>query len=109
MDKRNKVPLAKGYSLMDWNRLCLSGKDLAGTGGRMLQITPSELKKHRKKDDAWLALYGKVFNVTEYMDYHPGGTKTLLAGAGKDCTELFSRFFFILESTLRILVFNSCF
>ena len=88
--QRKKVPLAKGYSLMDWNRLCNSGKDLSGTGGAMLQVPMSEVRKHRKKDDAWLVLNGRVFNVTQYMDYHPGGVKTLMAGVGKDCTALFS-------------------
>ena len=27
--------------------------------------------------DAWLALEGKVYNVTAYMDYHPGGNHTV--------------------------------
>ena len=32
-NKRNKVALGKGFSLMDWIRLAKSGKDLAGVGG----------------------------------------------------------------------------
>ena len=88
---RQKVPLKKGYSLMDWNRLQNSGQDLAGTKGAMLQVTPTELRKHRKRDDCWMALNGRVFNVTAYMEYHPGGAKTLMSGAGKDATALFSK------------------
>merc|ERR1712137_982159 len=80
-----------GYSLMDWNRLQNSGQDLAGTKGAMLQVTPTELRKHRKRDDCWMALNGRVFNVTAYMEYHPGGAKTVMSGAGKDATALFSR------------------
>eukprot|EP00011_Vannellida_sp_DIVA3-517-6-12_P014906 CAMPEP_0114622172 /NCGR_PEP_ID=MMETSP0168-20121206/9605_1 /TAXON_ID=95228 ORGANISM="Vannella sp., Strain DIVA3 517/6/12" /NCGR_SAMPLE_ID=MMETSP0168 /ASSEMBLY_ACC=CAM_ASM_000044 /LENGTH=132 /DNA_ID=CAMNT_0001833389 /DNA_START=157 /DNA_END=551 /DNA_ORIENTATION=+ len=80
-----------GHTLMDWNRLCMSGNDLAGTGGYVLQVTMEELKKHRSQDDAWMALDGKVFNVTEYMDFHPGGVRKLMLGAGRDATRLFNR------------------
>lgn len=47
------------------------------------------LKRHNKKDDAWSAFYGKVYNITPYMDYHPGGVKDLLRVAGRDGTKLF--------------------
>ena len=92
--KREKVPLQKGFSLMDWNRLCLSGEDLSGTKGCLLRVTLSEVKKHNTIDDAWLVLNGRVFNVTKYMNYHPGGTQTLMRGVGRDCTRLFSNNFF---------------
>ena len=58
---------------MDWIRLTKSGKDLTGTGGKLIQVTKSELKKHNRRKDAWLALNGMVYNVTPYMDFHPGG------------------------------------
>jgi len=87
---RNKVALRPGFSLMDWIRLTKSGQDLAGTRGRMLSVTPSELRKHNKKSDAWMALNGKVYNVTSYMEYHPGGWDELMRGAGKDATKLFN-------------------
>jgi len=78
---RNKVALRPGYSLMDWIRLTKSGKDLAGTGGKILNVSPAELRKHNKRNDAWMALNGKVYNVTSYMDYHPGGWDELVRGA----------------------------
>ena len=44
---------------MDWIRLTKSGRDLAGTGGRIIEVTPTELRKHNKRSDAWMALNGK--------------------------------------------------
>lgn len=32
---------------------------------------------------------GIVFNVTRYMDFHPGGVGELMRGVGKDATKLF--------------------
>ena len=75
---RNKTALKPGFSLMDWIRLTKSGKDLAGTGGRMLQVTSKELAKHNLRNDCWMALNGIVYNVTAYMDFHPGNYESFL-------------------------------
>lgn len=32
---------------------------------------------------------GKVYNITPYLRFHPGGKEDLMKGAGKDCTILF--------------------
>ena len=54
-----------------------------------MRITPSMLKEHNKKDDAWSAFNGKVYNITPYLPYHPGGKKELMRVAGRDGTKLF--------------------
>lgn len=46
------------------------------------KITLEELAQHKTKDSAWLSLNGIVYDVTVYMNYHPGGT-ILLDGCGK--------------------------
>eukprot|EP00959_Pyramimonas_sp_CCMP1952_P304410 6370810-Pyramimonas_sp.AAC.1 len=51
-----------------------------------------EVKMHNKKDDAWMVLRGKVYNISPYLAYHPGGQKVLMAAAGKDGTALFDKF-----------------
>ncbi|KAK9308471.1 hypothetical protein QLX08_001624 [Tetragonisca angustula] len=86
---RNKTALAPGHSLMDWIRLGNSGADLTGVGGVPRIVTLSELATHNKKNDAWIAIRGIVFNVTQYMDFHPGGIDELMRGVGKDATKLF--------------------
>uniref|UniRef100_A0A1B6GQD8 Uncharacterized protein n=1 Tax=Cuerna arida TaxID=1464854 RepID=A0A1B6GQD8_9HEMI len=87
---RNKVGLKPGHSLMDWIRLGNSGNDLAGTGGAYLSVTKAQLAEHNKRDDAWLSIRGKVYNVTRYMDFHPGGPEELMKGAGTDATKMFN-------------------
>ncbi|XP_033153702.1 cytochrome b5 reductase 4 [Drosophila mauritiana] len=86
---RNKCALKPGYSLMNWIRLCNSGADLSGTGGRVVPVSRTELARHNKVDDAWMAIRGRVFNVTRYMDFHPGGVDELMRGVGRDATKLF--------------------
>lgn len=88
---RKKNPLARGYSLMDWMRFAKETVDLAGNKGIMRQITYEELAKHDKEDDCWMAVYNKVYNVTPYMKYHPGGVDELMKGAGKNATDLFNQ------------------
>lgn len=88
---RNKCALKPGHSLMDWIRLGSSGKDLTGVGPQSgkLSVTQAQLKQHDKITDAWLAIRGRVYNVTEYMSFHPGGPMELMKGVGQDATALF--------------------
>mmetsp|Transcript_8893 Transcript_8893/g.12233 ORF Transcript_8893/g.12233 Transcript_8893/m.12233 type:complete len:177 (-) Transcript_8893:59-589(-) len=86
---RHKVPLGPGHSLLDWMKLSNSGKDLSGTGGRLFKVPLSEVKKHKTEEDCWMVVRGKVYNVTPYLKFHPGGVDELMRGAGKDATKLF--------------------
>lgn len=36
-----------------------------------------------------MVLGGKVYNMTPYLPYHPGGEAEILKGAGRDGTRLF--------------------
>ncbi|EPQ52578.1 cytochrome b5 [Gloeophyllum trabeum ATCC 11539] len=86
--KREKVALAPGYGPLDWAKLKSSGQNLRGVD-MLLRVPPSELKKHNKLDDAWTAINGKVYNITRYLPFHPGGEKELMRVAGRDGTKLF--------------------
>jgi isopentenyl diphosphate isomerase/L-lactate dehydrogenase-like FMN-dependent dehydrogenase len=50
-----------------------------------LIITP--VAKHNSPEDCWVVLYGDVWDVTEFLPSHPGGTKIILKLAGRDATE----------------------
>ncbi|KAH9928397.1 cytochrome b5-like heme/steroid binding domain-containing protein [Fomitopsis serialis] len=87
--KRGKVALAPGHGPLDWANLKKSGQDLRGVD-TLLRVTPSMLKEHRTRDDAWSAFNGKVYNITPYLPYHPGGEKELMRVAGRDGSKLFA-------------------
>ena len=88
---RQKVALQPGFSPMDWAALKASGKDLRGGIAEMKRYTAADLLQHNKITDLWMAYRGKVYNVTPYVNYHPGGVNQLTRGAGKDATNLITR------------------
>ncbi|KAL1869732.1 hypothetical protein VTK73DRAFT_2940 [Phialemonium thermophilum] len=49
--------------------------------------TAEEVAKHTSPDSCWVVLYGNVYDVTEFLPSHPGGSKIILKLAGKDATE----------------------
>lgn len=48
------------------------------------------LSQHNTPGDAWSAFNSKVYNLTPYLRFHPGGEKELMRCAGRDGTKLFS-------------------
>lgn len=80
---RNKTALKPGFSLVGWIRLTGSGEDLTGLGGRIVNVSHQELAKHNTFDDCWMAVRGKVYNVTRYLEFHPGGAEQLMRGDEK--------------------------
>ncbi|KAJ5216802.1 hypothetical protein N7468_009810 [Penicillium chermesinum] len=47
----------------------------------------AEVAKHNTRESCWVILYGKVYDVTDFLSSHPGGAKIILKLAGKDATE----------------------
>ena len=89
---RRQVALTKGHSMMDWVRL---GKRMGGRlagASRGQPITPEMLAAHADPDgdEIWMSLRGRVYNITPYLDFHPGGRAELLRGAGIEATQLFN-------------------
>ncbi|CAN6449289.1 unnamed protein product [Victoria cruziana] len=58
-------------------------------GGDAKVFTLQEVSKHSNSDDCWLVIDGKVYDVTKFLDDHPGGGDVLLSATGKDATDDF--------------------
>lgn len=48
-----------------------------------------ECLKHNTEDSCWLIIDGKVYDVTPFLDEHPGGYDIIITNTGKDATEDF--------------------
>ncbi|KAL3832960.1 hypothetical protein ACJIZ3_007696 [Penstemon smallii] len=91
---RAKVPFEKGYSQMDWLKLTRTHPDLAGLKGESNKrlISLNEVKQHKSEGSMWTVLKGRVYNISPYMKFHPGGDDILKKAVGKDCTSLFNKY-----------------
>lgn len=52
-------------------------------------ITERELAQHSTAADCWIAFHGKVYDLTAFLERHPGGSEILLKFAGKDASKVF--------------------
>ncbi|EYU38867.1 hypothetical protein MIMGU_mgv1a016071mg [Erythranthe guttata] len=48
-----------------------------------------DVAKHNNKDDCWLIINAKVYDVTPFLEEHPGGDEILYMSTGKDATSDF--------------------
>ena len=62
----------------------------AADGQQLPLITLAEVATHRSRASAWVALHGDVYDFTNFLDSHPGGSRSLLRLAGQDASEEFT-------------------
>lgn len=51
--------------------------------------TLEDIRVHNMSNDTWLIIHDKVYDITSFLEEHPGGEEVLLEQAGADATESF--------------------
>lgn len=54
------------------------------------EYTMTEVAMHKDRTDCWTVISGKVYNLTAWVDMHPGGSGAIAYLCGKDGTTAFS-------------------
>ncbi|KAK4440465.1 cytochrome [Sesamum alatum] len=49
-------------------------------------FTFDEVAQHNTRDDCWIVLFDKAYDVTAFKEEHPGGDDLLLNATGRDAT-----------------------
>eukprot|EP00695_Tsukubamonas_globosa_P002044 TRINITY_DN311_c0_g1_i3.p1 TRINITY_DN311_c0_g1~~TRINITY_DN311_c0_g1_i3.p1 ORF type:complete len:131 (+),score=52.14 TRINITY_DN311_c0_g1_i3:69-461(+) len=52
-------------------------------------FTAAEISKHDTHEDCWIIVRKKVYDVTRFLDDHPGGGEVIVEQAGGDSTNAF--------------------
>jgi len=53
------------------------------------KYSKKEVAKHTDKSSTWIIIHNNIYDVTKFLEEHPGGEEVLLEQAGKDATENF--------------------
>lgn len=96
---RKKVGLAPGHSPLDWANInsntpkhILRGVPPNSPPPQYIRVSKDQLKLHKTQQDCWTSINGKVFNITPYINFHPGGVDEIMKCAGRDGTVLFNKY-----------------
>jgi cytochrome b involved in lipid metabolism len=67
-----------------------SGEEKTEENGKTEKTyTMEEVAKHNSKESCWTVIRGEVYDLTNWIDKHPGGADKILKICGKDGTDLF--------------------
>uniref|UniRef100_A0A9J2PZ29 Cytochrome b5 n=1 Tax=Ascaris lumbricoides TaxID=6252 RepID=A0A9J2PZ29_ASCLU len=57
--------------------------------GDLKTLTIDEIEQHNSAASTWIIINDKVYDVTKFLDEHPGGEEVILEQAGRDATASF--------------------
>lgn len=61
----------------------------SGQAGTQTTYTMAQVATHKTTSSCWVAISGKVYDVTQWINNHPGGPGPILSLCGTDGTALF--------------------
>ena len=88
---RKKVPCKSHFELMKFLKENPDPLGVQASGG-LKEYTLEEVAQHNALPSIWSIYKGDVYDITMYLDYHPGGIDILKPCFGKDMTELFNKY-----------------
>lgn len=62
----------------------------SGSAGAATSYTMADVASHAKRSSCWAAVDGNVYDLTTWIDAHPGGPQRIIALCGTDATAAFT-------------------
>lgn len=59
------------------------------SSSKIAGFTASDVAMHATTNDCWFSIDGGVYDVTSYINVHPGGSELIIKYCGKDATSAF--------------------
>jgi predicted heme/steroid binding protein len=56
---------------------------------KLPMISMDDVQRHNTEGDCWIAINGKVYDLTDFVEEHPAGPESIIELAGQDGTEAF--------------------
>jgi L-lactate dehydrogenase (cytochrome) len=53
-------------------------------------LSAQDIAEHKTPDDCWIVVENQVWDVTDFLEEHPGGSTIILKYAGRDATKAYS-------------------
>jgi len=57
---------------------------------KLKQFTLKEVATHCTVESCWMIIFDRVYDLTDFIEYHPGGYEIMLEYAGTDATNAFN-------------------
>ena len=80
---RQRGPLLPSVDLLLSDFACWL---LHPTFSSVTMLSWEEVSKHNSIDSCWVVIRGILYDVTAFLDDHPGGARSILRYGGKDGT-----------------------
>ena len=86
---RVRIAASNGNAITDSLSQGSTAVEPKASAGEVI-LSAAEIEKHNSKSDCWSLIRGKVYNLSGYVQNHPGGQSVIASICGKDGTSAFS-------------------
>ena len=65
---------------------CLADNKTSSAASDIMTYSLAEVRQHAARDNCWMAIEGKVYDLTAYLPMHPAGPDIMLNWCGTEAT-----------------------